>query len=347
MTFKCLLLLFCFLSSVNLHADDAIPDEVHADDYITIAGLNGKVLSKAFKNSHIKIIGVCVFTEGTWFPKLHFTTEIEQLLPDLVVSVYNRKDSNPWYEVKKMYESSLDRKGYKVILDKLSSEILGTRISSGEGNSATSTKRVNSKNEQTRIVDVIGSPASLLSLPFITHRSSTTPYGAYYLSQIDEFMDRTVIAESTYMVRHPWLTLHSPIGTEASLWGSEIPRIMRVNTPYRFRASVVAAMHAADIATNNHFAHIKMPASTNNSCGKNCAVSSVTFDPTQKNIIWQEVFPKNRNVLPGEDGDLGLEDDRKGKGNYVFVIWRKYRGCIQAPGKFSYASVHVPETVKR
>ena len=342
MNIKILILSLCLSSSFNLKAD-----EVHADDFITIAGINAKVMSKVFKNSHVKIIGTCLFIDGTLFPKPHFTTEIEQLLPDLVVSVYNRKDSNPWYEVNKLYENELARKSYKLVVDKLSSALLGMNISSGEGNTSNSTRKVNAKNEQTRIVDVIGSPASLLSFPFLTHRASTTPYGAYYLSQLDEFVDRTVLAETTYMAGHLWLTLHSPIGTEASLWGSEIPRIMRVNTPYRFRASVVAAMHAADIATNNNFAHTKMPASTDNSCGKNCAVSSVTFDPTQKNIIWQEVFPKNRNVLPGKDGDSGIDDDKEGKGNYVFVIWRKYRGCIQAPGKFIYASVDVPSTEKR
>ncbi|MDI1351864.1 MAG: TIGR03756 family integrating conjugative element protein, partial [bacterium] len=30
--------------------------------------------------------------------------------------------------------------------------------------------------------------------------------------------------------------------------------------------------------------------------------------------------------------DMGIEDERSGNGNYVFVIWRKYRGCIHHKG---------------
>ena len=44
---------------------------------------------------------------------------------------------------------------------------------------------------------------------------------------------------------------------------------------------------------------------------------------------------------------LGEKDDHAGNGNYVFLVWRHYRGCIQNPGLFITATVDVPPTNKR
>jgi integrating conjugative element protein (TIGR03756 family) len=187
-------------------------------------------------------------------------------------------------------------------------------------------------DERTRVVDVIGSPSGLYRIPYLTHRPETHFGVPYYLSEADAVSDRTEIAEISYMVTHPQLLFNHDIGGQGHVWGHEIPRLMRVTHPSRFRTSVVAALHAADIVTNKNSLHVTQ--STSNSCGPNCVVSNVIFDPKQERVIWQEVYPKNRNLNFNDSNDTGIEDEKSGNGNYVFVVWRKYRGCIQHKGKF-------------
>ena len=123
---------------------------------------------------------------------------------------------------------------------------------------------------------------------------------------------------------------------------------MRVTQPSRFRASVVAAMHAADIVTNTNGLHVAQY--TTNQCGRHCVVSNVVYDPNHKKVIWQEVYPNNRNINPGDSSDFGEADDKAGRGNYVFVIWRKYRGCVKPTNpsyRLVFASPRVGKPEKR
>ena len=96
-------------------------------------------------------------------------------------------------------------------------------------------------------------------------------------------MDRTEAAELAYMATHPNLLINHDIGTTTHIWGPEIPRLMRVTQPYNFRASVVAAMHAVDIVTNQNPLHVTK--STNNSCGQNCIVANAIYDPKNTKVI--------------------------------------------------------------
>ncbi len=327
------LMLGILISSVSLG------DEVHSPSSTNSAKIAASVFKK-IKNSHYKAVGGCVFVTGGMFPHVHGTVEIEQFLPDLVVVIYNTKDSNPYKEEKLLYNNKLAEKGYQKAFKKLMGYDLG------EG--ATTANQLNGMagDDLERYVEVVGSPMNLFNFPFLIHRADSSPLLPYYLSKLDGFLERTGLGE-VEMLKHPNLYLHSPIGTLAHRWGNEIPRSMRVENPYRFRASVVAAMHAADIATNSNNLHIPMANKLSNSCGQNCVVANVTFDPTQQKVIWQEVFPLNRNIVPGAMDDYGFEDEEKGHGNYVFVVWRKYQGCIQAPGKLKYASKKYQPTKKR
>lgn len=320
-------------------------DEVHAKDYITSFGISLKAV-KHIKYSIPKIKGICVFLDGKYIPEVYITPVVEQLLPDLVVSVYNVKNSNPFKEVQKIYENEVALKAYKEMRESLSSQVLNMTIPSDEGATSAQSAPVKSRSEQTRIVDVVGAPSNIISIPYVLHNTEPWPLRAYYLSQLDEFSDRYGLTETLYTIAHPGLLLGGAIGNTFNHWGHELPRSMRVNNPYRYRASVVSAMHGADIATNKHYGHV-VPSPLDNSCGQNCVISNVVFDPKKENIIWQEVFPNERIITPGNSDDLGLKDDRKGKGNYVFLVWRKYKGCIQAPGLLKYTTYNVGKPIKR
>lgn len=293
---------------------------------ISSFGIATRVIEKTFSNSHYKIIGSCTWAVGGLPPKLVEIPAVEQFIPDLIVTVANRPETNPWIEANALFENAASRTLYQKTYKLATGSYLGFGDDSGQINS------MHMDDERTRIVDVIGSPAGLYRLPAVTHQPETRFGYPYYLSEADAVSDRTELAEIAYMATHPNLLFNHDIGSQSDIWGHEIPRLMRVTQPSRFRASVVAAMHAADIVTNKNSLHVTQ--STSNSCGKNCIVSNVIFDPERKRVIWQEVYPNNRNINPADASDLGIDDDQAGNGNYVFVVWRKYRGCVRHKGKY-------------
>ena len=293
---------------------------------ITSFQIAARVLEKVFTNSHYKVIGNCTWADGKLPPNLIAVPAVEQFIPDLVVTVSNRPDTNPWVEAKALFENPAARAFYQKTYELAT----GYELGFGEGSSQISGMHMN--DERTLVVDVIGSPAELYRFPWISHQPETRFAYPYYISEADAVGDRTEIAEIAYMASHPQLLINHDIGSASDSWGHEIPRLMRVTQPSRFRASVVAAMHAVDIVTNHNSLHVTH--STANRCGKNCVVANVTFDPKRENVIWQEVYPKNRNINAAKATDFGIADDKAGNGNYVFVVWRKYRGCIQHQGQY-------------
>ncbi len=306
---------------------------------MTTAGIALHVLEKTFRNSHYKVIGSCTWKTRGFPPKVMITPAIEQFLPDFVVTVSNRPHENPWLEANALF----DNKVFNKVHQKAYQKVMGLPFDVGEASTQVTSMHLN--DERSKIVYVIGSPPGLYNLPYVSHQPETHFGVPYYSSLADAIPDRTEAAEMAYMASHPYLLVNHDIGTMWHTWGPEIPRLMRVTQPYNFRASVVVAMHAVDIVTNQNPLHVVK--STQNSCGKNCVVANVIFDPQGKNIIWQEVYPKNRNIRPGNPDDFGVEDNTAGNGNYVFVVWRKYRGCIQSEGtlikKLTHPKVGKPQ----
>lgn len=294
----------------------------HSMNSFTIAA---RVLQKLLHNSHYKIIGSCTWRTNHFPPKIVVTPSIEQFIPDLVITVSNKPEENPWLEVRFLYENSTSRtlyqKAYKA----------ATGFELGFGNDSGQITNLHINDERTRVVNVIGSPGDFYHFPFLSHKAETGFGVPYYLAEADAVMDRTEAAEIFYMGTHPYLLINHEIGTATHSWGPEIPRLMRVTHPYNFRASVITAMHAVDIVTNENPLHITK--STTNSCGENCVVANAIYDPKNTKVIWQEIYPINRNINPGDPDDFGLDDEKAGNGNYVFVLWRKYRGCVQHKGK--------------
>lgn len=297
--------------------------------------VSARILQKTIANSHYKIIGSCAWLTGEISPKVETVAAVEQFLPDLIVTVSNIPEANPWIEAGIAFENAAAR----AIYQKTYQSAMGFPLGFGDDSGQITSMHMN--EDRTRVVNVIGSPAALYRLPWVSHQAETKFGFPYYSSEADAVSDRTEAGELVYMATHPNLLFNHDIGG----WGHEIPRLMRVTQPYRYRASVVAAMHAADIVTNKSGLHVSK--STNNSCGKNCVVANVIYDPNQTSVIWQEVYPENRNIKPGDINDFGIADDKSGNGNYIFVIWRKYKGCLQRNGKLLWVFPQVGPPQKR
>jgi len=310
---------------------------------LTTATLAARVIGKTIKNSHYRIIGSCLWLKKGMPPKIEPGPAVEQFIPDLVVTVSNNPGENPWVEAGVAFENKAALTGYQAVFR----QVMHMPFDYGNGSGQQGGGHLN--ETRARVVHVIGSPSSLYRLPKLTHQPETTFGKPYYSTHADAVIDRTESAEIVYMLTHPNLLLNHEIGSVTHSWGPEIPRLMRVIQPSRFRASVVSAMHALDIVTNEGM-HVKLP--TSNQCGPNCVVANVIFEPKQKSIadqqvLWQEVYPNNRMIFPGDPNEFGVEDDAKGHGNYVFVVWRKYRGCVKQQGKLMSGIPNVGRPNKR
>lgn len=330
-----LAMLWCSLSFAN--------DGPSAEDFITSIGIEVRVAAKYFKFTHYKFIGMCSWLScKKGFCSVFMTPELDEYLPDLVVSVYNGEGNNPWLEARTTYDRVAHKIGSLGIKKATKFE-----LSNGQTNT-----ELNHEDADLRVksVDVIGSPANLLRIPYLSLKPDTTAFLPYYLSDQD-VLGRFGIAE---LIRQE---TYKPVGNYIGAglkqhWGREFPRNMSVSQSNDYKASLILALRAVDLVTNKHRLHT-MINSTTNSCGANCAVANVIEEQGRKHAIWQMVYPKGHGAIKiGEDDvrskeTLGLEAMNESHGNYVFVVWRHYRGCVQGSGKFLYAWTKVPPTVKR
>lgn len=269
----------------------------------------------------------------------YVTPAYDEYQPDLLVVVTHGKGQNPWSEMR-LLEPALFKAG-----DSAAKPFFHAPL--GDGRQQRTRHNV---SYYTKTVAVMGHPlASLAHLNPLWLRFDTTPFVMYYHSRMDGVASRSGVAEAlrpdTYALTHP---VGNPL---LNHWGYAFPRTFTVQASSDYKASLLAALHGADIATNHHALHLAN--GTNNRCGHACAVKNVIEeqDSQHPHAIWQEIYPNNRVVTLGEDDSqqvqpLGKADALKGEGNYIFSVWRHYRGCKQGQ-HFVKAVPFVPPTQKR
>ena len=81
-------------------------------------------------------------------------------------------------------------------------------------------------------------------------------------------------------------------------------------------------------------------------------MANVVEETSEDNEKWQEVYPHDRHVIIGEDdvssvSSLGSDDEAAGHGNYVFIVWRHYQGCMPGAGDVIVKTADVPDPVHR
>lgn len=293
--------------------------------------------------SHYQVIGVCLWLQPHGaFSTIVSTPELDQYLPDLIVSVYNGLGDNPWLEA----DIAFDPESY-TFGNMMMQALTGSVLSNGSNNPTPGEQ--SNDSTATKSVDVIGNPAVLFHYPFPHLRIDTTGFMPYFQSDLDSIPGRMGFAEDLEPNTFNPFGHYIGIGFQEH-WAYEFPRDISADNNNDYKASLVIAQHAADIVTNNNLLHVVR--STSDSCGVNCAVANVVEEQEDKHEIWQELYPRNKYVKIGESdtmsvSPIGHDDDVAGGGNYVFAVWRHYRGCVQAPGKLIYSTVTVPNTIKR
>lgn len=280
-------------------------------------------------NLHYRVIGACFWLDchdGICTP--HTTLRVEHYLPDLVVSVRQKTDKNPW-----AYAQALDQLALP-IGNALIHHTLGGDLGYGPLPSSTSTDIDTHFKE----VDVIGNPALLL-LNRLSHALITSvakPFEPYYVSVIDSYAWRSPLIETAL---YPPLVLPGvrTIGSALNAWGNVYPRTGFILQSNDAKAAAVIAQRAVDIMTHAHQPHAYQ--FLTDECGHACHISEI--HENHPDTRWQLIYPQIESTAAvfGENDTSAIlpwqsTATQTSEGNYVWVLWRRYRGCIQGKGKY-------------
>ncbi len=199
-----------------VHANDAPPSTLNT---VSLTWSMGKHL---FEYLHWRVIGVCVWTHHSLTDPVTITPELDEYLPDLVVTVFNEAGDDTWTLARTTLDTTAHTLGNTAV-----KQATGDELTDGRN---TPTPGVQSNASViTKSVDVIGSPLSALHLPFINLRPDTTPLLPYYQSALDALPSRLGLAELVRVPEALNLTRYF-IGPDYwHHWAYEFPRTQSVD----------------------------------------------------------------------------------------------------------------------
>lgn len=304
---------------------------------VTTTQIIEKVTQAALKNPtsnflNYKVEGMCFWEHhDKWgFPYITSTLKVEHFLPDAVITVFDQYGDNPWFMANKWIDPGMKRIGDEIYQKKMGSRFKKTAFAGADNNSM----------EKFKEVDVIGDPGLLVMRLFPMISSMATEFVPYYSSLADAYFWRSPALENMLYPQY----LLPGVRTEGSLvdqWGNIFPRIGYINQLGDYKAAAVIALRAADIATNG--AQLRMVKTLHSG---NCGWSHCHVWPSHENdfkdVKFQEIYPKLsirvRKIFGVNDlfssQTYGQDQYKLGHGNYVWVMWRHYKGCIGDDGKF-------------
>lgn len=281
-----------------------------------------------------KLTGMCFWLHWSIFgPYYTQTWRVNEFLPDTIITVYNREGEDPFLFSNKILDPILKAMG-----DQIAKTTVGMKPIAGSDSAASH----NDGMLQYKEVDVLGDPmASVVDnlIPNMMIPTVSTPYVPYYSSLLDSVLWRDPKVD---LLTHPQDLLTS-IGT-TDQWGSLYPRNGYVDQAGDFKAAAVDALRATDIATITGVSHITNSLPTG-SCGDQCTIEPNSESDVNdfSKVKYQEIYPVESNTAQQtfgvEDpivGTYGQDQFDKGNGNYAWLMWRHYSGCIQDGGQLIY-----------
>ena len=318
-----LLLLLCItLALTNLKADD---------DKITTLDVTQDTVSAISSCLHYKVTGVCFWLQCDGpICSVNQTLKVDHYLPDAEVSVYRKDTSNPWDYANTVIDSAAQRIGQTQ-----TQSLLNFKMGYGSENAGS----IQSQDSHFKEVDIIGNPAISLFTQYaeLLLPSQATPFLPYYLSMADAYMWRSPLTETVLYPSSIVPGVHM-VGSLINNWGSIYPRTGFLNQPADAKAAAVLAQRAADIATKDYQPHVYTKLNSD-SCGDHCQVAAATENSTETQ--WQMIYPNNEHqcIAFGENDLMQLhpwnsEAAQKGHGNYAWILWRHYHGCIPGQGQY-------------
>ncbi len=280
-----------------------------------------------------KVEGVCYWEQWTPYGPVYSTTlYVSHYLPDLLASVFPELGNNAEPVLNKTIDKGLAKLG----------EAYYAKMTGQNTGSGSSGDRPQNSMNRFFEVDVVGNPAiNEFSSGFQTLPAQTTPYQVYYSSLFDKYFWHNPEAE---ILLHPQ-SLIPGVDNEGSMiapWGSLYPRYGIISQYSQYKAAVMIALRAGNIATTPYQAPTAQMAPM--VCGDHCKIYRPITVNDDINARYQRVYPDmNYRFDPDDFGKNDLLDTnvldpygqkwtKDGKNRYVFLIWRKYEGCIPGAG---------------
>lgn len=321
------LILISILSLSSFQMSNILADEVKPLTTFNVVQDTLQALPNCFR---YKIVGLCFWLKCVGnFCSINTTSKVDHYLPDAVVSVFQKQNSNPWDYANKIVDAAAFPIGNSEVKQTLGFDI-------GHGNKNAST--LQDVDTHAKEADLVGNPALKVFSSFSQYvlPSQASPFTPYYVSLIDSYMWRSPLYEML-MYPHTLIPGVHIVGSLADNWGSVYPRTGIIMQPQDAKAAGVIAQRSADIATRSMQPHIYQ--SLTNPCGTQCEVKEAKEN--DKNTEWQMIYPTVETTCKvfGEN-ELsspklwGSDNAQKSNGNYAWVLWRHYHGCIEGAGQY-------------
>lgn len=290
---------------------------------LTSAEIVAKTMEAVPNCMHYKVEGVC-FWRDHW-GLITSTLYVDQYLPDVIVSVFDKPGDNPWLEM----NDTIDQVG-KVAEEKIVETASGgDRVGYGQHSMA-------DNHEQSvyfKEAEVIGNPALAVLDHWVFISSTATPLLPYFQSMVDavmwrgftpEAMPEKVAAMAQDMVRR--------IGVFPITWGGAFPIEGSINAENDAKAAAVIAQRAVNMLSLTVPLHIYKKLS--NDCGSVC--NADPFHENDEHTQFQRIYPDPETSCSIFGKTLNYGDGlyKDTHGAYTWIVWRHYHGCVQGEGKY-------------
>lgn len=271
---------------------------------------------------HYEVQGTCFWLTpaGTTIT----TPYVQHYLPDVVISAFGQADDNPWLEI----HDTLDQAG-QVADDHITQFIAQAPAGGGQHSFQTPLEQ----HVFFKQIDILGNPGltTLPSTPALLP-SVAIPLMPYFQSMLDSTLWRgfppLAVPEQAYAYG---MDITHYIGSGGDVWGGAYPYEGKTFAGNDMKAAAVIVQRASNLLTaTNNWGHLVQPLPTN--CGTECeaAVIQEGDDKTQFQLIYPDL--ENTCEVFGRSSQYGENVKTPANGAYLWILWRRYRGCIPAPG---------------
>ncbi len=271
---------------------------------------------------HYEVLGTCFWLtpEGATIA----TPYVQHYLPDVVVSVFNQNDGNPWLEIHDTFDQAgqlADESMVKLIAD--------VPAAGGQHSFQTPLEQ----HVFFKQVDVIGNPAlPLLPTAPVLLPAAAIPLLPYFQSMLDSALWRgfppQALPEQAYAYG---ADVTHYIGSGLTIWGGVYPYEGKTFAGNDWKAGAVIAQRAVNMLTaSNEWGHIYKSLPIN--CGTECEAATIHEDDDQTQF--QAIYPAFSSLCEvfGRSSSYGENVKAPADGAYLWIMWRRYQGCIPAPG---------------
>lgn len=307
-------------------------------DTTTTAQILANTAAAAPSCASWRVSGTCFWLRcGFWGCSVRTSLRVSHYNADAVVSAFHDDALHPWLDAGRALARGVRSAATGLV--GLPIDSAGTRTRDDRRDRA----------RMFRDVDVIGHPASLLSLPGVGGTvpmmcpTAVRPFQPYFSSYLDALTWRSLLPVELFYPASLIPGMREIGAWPANSWGAVYPRDGNVTQQHPVKAAAVLAQRAGDITTRSGQPHVYLPLPTG---GRRMVGNSMVWLPPAlmerdaSTGKWQmlaplaqrscEVFGANDSVLPVSWGD----GRSSASGGYAFNLWRPYSCCSRAGNIF-------------